>query len=93
MSKLYPESKLSDFDRSVPSAPIRKRSRSLVLKERSVLSSVPIYWLLAVSYTHLRAHETVLDLVCRLQLEKKKKKNSETLIEATHTDILLNTEM
>ena len=34
-------------------------------------------WLevVAVSYTHLRAHETVLDLVCRLLLEKKKKKN------------------
>ena len=26
----------------------------------------------AVSYTHLRAHETVLDLVCRLLLEKQK---------------------
>mgnify|MGYP003380697226 CR=1 FL=1 len=26
-----------------------------------------------VSYTHLRAHETVLDLVCRLLLEKKQK--------------------
>ena len=25
-----------------------------------------------VSYPHLRAHETVLDLVCRLLLEKKK---------------------
>ena len=32
-----------------------------------------------VSYTHLRAHETVLDLVCRLLLEKK---NNYT----THTD-------
>ena len=30
--------------------------------------------LLPVSYTHLRAHETVLDLVCRLLLEKKKTK-------------------
>ena len=30
----------------------------------------------AVSYTHLRAHETVLDLVCRLLLEKKKKQIS-----------------
>ena len=32
-------------------------------------------WLafVSVSYTHLRAHETVLDLVCRLLLEKKKK--------------------
>ena len=29
----------------------------------------------AVSYTHLRAHETVLDLVCRLLLEKKKYNN------------------
>ena len=31
--------------------------------------------LVPVSYTHLRAHETVLDLVCRLLLEKKKKIN------------------
>ena len=30
-----------------------------------------------VSYTHLRAHETVLDLVCRLLLEKKKKNNQD----------------
>jgi len=30
----------------------------------------------AVSYTHLRAHETVLDLVCRLLLEKKKNKEN-----------------
>ena len=29
-------------------------------------------WHTTVSYTHLRAHETVLDLVCRLLLEKKK---------------------
>ena len=28
----------------------------------------------AVSYTHLRAHETVLDLVCRLLLEKQNNK-------------------
>ena len=26
----------------------------------------------AVSYTHLRAHETLMNLVCRLLLEKKK---------------------
>ena len=30
-----------------------------------------------VSYTHLRAHETVLDLVCRLLLDKKK--NTKTM--------------
>ena len=34
----------------------------------------------AVSYTHLRAHETVLDLVCRLLLEKKK----QTIQQANH---------
>ena len=32
-----------------------------------------------VSYTHLRAHETVLDLVCRLLLEKKTIKDSNKL--------------
>src|SRR5665648_1212894 len=30
-----------------------------------------------VSYTHLRAHETRHDLVCRLLLEKKKKKKNQ----------------
>ena len=30
------------------------------------------YGIEAVSYTHLRAHETVLDIVCRLLLEKKR---------------------
>eukprot|EP00656_Telonema_subtile_P021237 TRINITY_DN22271_c0_g1_i1.p1 TRINITY_DN22271_c0_g1~~TRINITY_DN22271_c0_g1_i1.p1 ORF type:complete len:221 (-),score=25.03 TRINITY_DN22271_c0_g1_i1:16-678(-) len=39
----------------------------------------------AVSYTHLRAHETVLDLVCRLLLEKKKKmKIKSHIINQTH---------
>ena len=33
-----------------------------------------------VSYTHLRAHETVLDLVCRLLLEKKKISNKLVLL-------------
>ena len=32
----------------------------------------PKAWYGSVSYTHLRAHETVLDIVCRLLLEKKK---------------------
>ena len=35
----------------------------------------------SVSYTHLRAHETVLDLVCRLLLEKKTAKHK---AKATH---------
>ena len=40
----------------------------------------------AVSYTHLRAHETVLDLVCRLLLEKKKHKTTSNVPKRTlHT--------
>ena len=35
----------------------------------------------SVSYTHLRAHETRHDLVCRLLLEKKKKKNIQNEID------------
>ena len=42
--------------------------------------------LAAVSYTHLRAHETVLDLVCRLLLEKKNKHTYRTLF--THLPAL-----
>ena len=38
--------------------------------------------MVAVSYTHLRAHETVLDLVCRLLLETKKTYNTKC---AAHT--------
>ena len=40
------------------------------LKENLELIARDIY---PVSYTHLRAHETVLDLVCRLLLEQKNK--------------------
>ena len=42
--------------------------------DRFVISSVGTLYdqPVSVSYTHLRAHETVLDLVCRLLLEKKK---------------------
>ena len=42
--------------------------------ERSAVSPGEGDGLAPVSYTHLRAHETVLDLVCRLLLEKKKMK-------------------
>ena len=41
-----------------------------------------------VSYTHLRAHETVLDIVCRLLLEKKKKQTTNTNAKPSfYTDI------
>ena len=56
-----------------------------------------------VSYTHLRAHETVLDLVCRLLLEKKNKtkmpaialhqlKHTLISIDRSHMDINTDTQ-
>ena len=44
-----------------------------VPKENNLVDEIPgvLPILPPVSYTHLRAHETVLDLVCRLLLEKK----------------------
>eukprot|EP00657_Telonema_sp_P-1_P010050 TRINITY_DN4351_c0_g1_i1.p1 TRINITY_DN4351_c0_g1~~TRINITY_DN4351_c0_g1_i1.p1 ORF type:complete len:229 (+),score=99.44 TRINITY_DN4351_c0_g1_i1:83-769(+) len=39
----------------------------------------------AVSYTHLRAHETVLDLVCRLLLEKKNHSDTVTTQRSLHS--------
>ena len=45
-------------------------SGSIEFNGRNTVSLAP------VSYTHLRAHETVLDLVCRLLLEKKKTKQT-----------------
>ena len=45
---------------------------ALVLEEHVVAAAA----VEAVSYTHLRAHETVLDIVCRLLLEKKKRSNN-----------------
>ncbi len=50
-------------------------------RQIGIVSDVPPGTARPVSYIHLRAHETVLDLVCRLLLEKKNKnKNSDTLI-------------
>ena len=40
-----------------------------------VICGADLFTSTAVSYTHLRAHETRHDLVCRLLLEKKKKNN------------------
>ena len=60
--------------------------RDLVTKRNEYAQAgIPEYWIVdpqaetitAVSYTHLRAHETVLDLVCRLLLEKKKNTRSQ----------------
>ena len=55
------------------------RSKGISLKERlrptlelESGSNDPMAYMLTVSYTHLRAHETGRNLVCRLLLEKKK---------------------
>ena len=45
-------------------------------------------WKKPVSYTHLRAHETVLDLVCRLLLEKNKKNKKKQHNKATTCKII-----
>ena len=42
----------------------------------NLIGSGSLFTTPSVSYTHLRAHETVLDLVCRLLLEKKKQKHT-----------------
>ena len=69
---------------------IRDRSSVTTLSVSAAAFSVPVVSLLsvaataesvsgtgAVSYTHLRAHETRHDLVCRLLLEKKKSKKKQ----------------
>src|SRR5665811_2504048 len=54
--------------------PIGRGQRELILGDRQTGKTAIAIDTIPVSYTHLRAHETVLDLVCRLLLEKKKKK-------------------
>mgnify|MGYP003380519935 CR=1 FL=1 len=57
--------------RSAASAGLPGLGQALALEAALALPYVLAQRLAAVSYTHLRAHETVLDLVCRLLLEKK----------------------
>ena len=75
----------STLDRSSAASDVYKRQvidrAKGLLMQRQGLSEQAAYeklrksamdkGLKAVSYTHLRAHETVLDLVCRLLLEQK----------------------
>ena len=55
----------------------KENGRELYFKYRTYIERVTpqevfeIFHLIPVSYTHLRAHETVLDLVCRLLLAIK----------------------
>ena len=64
------------YKRQLPGSGMRGRRGGNALKqeETSLEEALDdLEQIVAVSYTHLRAHETVLDLVCRLLLEKKKK--------------------
>ena len=58
---------------------------SLAATPPLVFASINTHTRTPVSYTHLRAHETVLDLVCRLLLEKKKDKLSILQYNRRHT--------
>ena len=60
------DSRYTSVGRRCPEAQIAERDTAVCIDHVG-----GIYLTLAVSYTHLRAHETVLDLVCRLLLEKK----------------------
>ena len=55
---------------------LSRKIRGFTLVELLVV--IAIIGILAVSYTHLRAHEPGLDLVCRLLLEKQQQ-HQETL--------------
>ena len=75
----------STLDRSSAASDVYKRQKGLYAKSEQPLTINGVHLSpygnhqlaeavdkTPVSYTHLRAHETVLDLVCRLLLEKKK---------------------
>eukprot|EP00831_Metopus_contortus_P084866 TRINITY_DN9737_c0_g1_i2.p2 TRINITY_DN9737_c0_g1~~TRINITY_DN9737_c0_g1_i2.p2 ORF type:complete len:243 (+),score=51.75 TRINITY_DN9737_c0_g1_i2:380-1108(+) len=53
---------------------IKLHNKFSSLKKNTGLDYTFVQTYITVSYTHLRAHETSLHLVCRLLLEKKKKK-------------------
>ena len=62
-----------------PTVAIREQARSIIGEAdfSEIFVDTPLEEC-AVSYTHLRAHETVLDLVCRLLLENKKNTKKKT---------------
>ena len=63
------------------------RARFVLVEERVVGMIGVADGVGPVSYTHLRAHETVLDIVCRLLLEKKKKQLTHMYERSTKGDI------
>ena len=57
------------IDGKKAAAELREELKQEVAELKTKYNKVP--GLTAVSYTHLRAHETLMNLVCRLLLEKK----------------------
>ena len=70
---VYQEGNWENFDRNKINTFIE--NRLLKIAEQHKVNEELHRLSFAVSYTHLRAHETVLDLVCRLLLEKKNKQD------------------
>ena len=71
--------RLDDLEKELSAKGAKVLSLNFDVRKRyeveDIIGSLPDEWKnidIPVSYTHLRAHETVLDLVCRLLLEKKK---------------------
>ena len=62
---------IRDSTYSVSAVQETYRSEYAIVKAGAASLAPIVLTLSPVSYTHLRAHETVLDLVCRLLLEKK----------------------
>ena len=90
----------STLDRSSAASDVYKRQRHDGLRAANDDPVLPalldvdvdvavllLAWPEPVSYTHLRAHETVLDLVCRLLLEKKKYKPIKDVVVGASTRI------
>ena len=99
-STLDRSSAASDVYKRQENFPVTIRAKPLPADERRAATVEAVIQLAAtqnpVSYTHLRAHETVLDLVCRLLLEKKKTYTSKqylTIIahHQTHNNYTINT--
>ena len=62
---------IRDRDRTIEAVSFHKGMQKIPLAINALSKSDAVIDTRSVSYTHLRAHETVLDLVCRLLLEKK----------------------
>ena len=77
-----PKPPTASFRTAIPSGTVPSRPPNTHTAVRTVSGLVKAASV-SVSYTHLRAHETVLDLVCRLLLEKQKE-HQQPLLRETH---------